>query len=238
MIKKNRGDYMDKKMSGLKIGMVCVFSLIIAMSAIDASAWGGHRGGGYPYHHGFYHGYYHGSYGWGFHSRPYWYDYDLVVPPIGGFVAYLPDGYTTVIVGGNPYYYCGGYYFRPYSSGYVIVPAPAASNSAATTATSQAQGSGSGEQQQASSGTAAQVSPSSEANKEAKSLNNAGEEPKTIAAQPKSAANDTATINIPNSKGGFTAVRLVKHKDGYIGPQGEFYAGHPTVDQLKALYGN
>ena len=45
-------------------------------------------------------------------------------------------------------------------------------------------------------------------------------------------------INIPNSKGGFTPVRLIKHKNGYIGPQGEFYAGHPTVDALKALYGD
>ena len=61
-----------------------------------------------------------------------------------------------------------------------------------------------------------------------------------IAAQPKSAKNDTATItiNIPNSKGGFSPVVLVKHKNGYIGPQGEFYTGHPTVAALKALYGD
>jgi hypothetical protein len=48
----------------------------------------------------------------------------------------------------------------------------------------------------------------------------------------------TATINIPNSKGGYTTVTLTKHKNGYIGPQGEYYEGHPTVEQLKALYGN
>jgi hypothetical protein len=45
------------------------------------------------------------------------------------------------------------------------------------------------------------------------------------------------TINIPNANGGFTAVKLTKYKDGYKGPQGEFYQGHPTVDELKALYG-
>jgi hypothetical protein len=69
----------------------------------------------------------------------------------------------------------------------------------------------------------------------------ASEEPKTasaVTAQPKPESKDTATITIPNSKGGFTPVRLVKHNNGYLGPQGEFYAGHPTVDQLKALYGN
>jgi hypothetical protein len=45
-------------------------------------------------------------------------------------------------------------------------------------------------------------------------------------------------VNVPNSKNGFTPVKLVKQGNGYIGPQGEFYPGHPTVDQLKALYGN
>jgi hypothetical protein len=48
----------------------------------------------------------------------------------------------------------------------------------------------------------------------------------------------TTTINIPNSKGSYTPVTLTKHKNGYIGPQGEYYEGHPTVEQLKALYGN
>jgi|GEM_PF-1022763 hypothetical protein len=59
-----------------------------------------------------------------------------------------------------------------------------------------------------------------------------------IVAQSKSASHDTTTINVPNSKGGFTPVTLIKHKNGYIGPQGEFYNGHPTVAALKALYGD
>lgn len=49
---------------------------------------------------------------------------------------------------------------------------------------------------------------------------------------------DTVTINIPNKNGSFTSVVLTKKGDGYIGPQGEYYKGHPTVDQLRALYGN
>jgi hypothetical protein len=49
---------------------------------------------------------------------------------------------------------------------------------------------------------------------------------------------DTISINVPNSKGGYIAVKLIKHKDGYLGPQGEYYAGHPTVAELKALYGD
>jgi hypothetical protein len=83
--------------------------------------------------------------------------------------------------------------------------------------------------------------PASGADSQPKSLNNAVEEPKTvygIAAQPKPASHDTTTMNIPNSKGGFTPVRLAKHNNGYIGPQGEFYNGFPTVNQLEVLYGD
>jgi hypothetical protein len=83
---------------------------------------------------------------------------------------------------------------------------------------------------------AAAASQDQEATVQAPSSTETDKQP--IAAQPESASHDTTTINIPNSKGGFTPVRLVKHKNGYIGPQGEFYTGHPTVAALKALYGD
>src|SRR5665213_1132190 len=38
---------------------------------------------------------------------------------------------------------------------------------------------------------------------------------------------DSMTINIPNNKGGYTAVTLKKSGNGYIGPQGEFYPEFP-----------
>jgi len=53
----------------------------------------------------------------------------------------------------------------------------------------------------------------------------------------KKVSGETVTVNVPNSNGSYTSVTLVKHKDGYVGPQGEYYPGHPTVDQLKILYG-
>jgi hypothetical protein len=45
------------------------------------------------------------------------------------------------------------------------------------------------------------------------------------------------TINVPNSRGGYTLVALVKSQDGYVGPQGEYYQGYPTIEQLKVIYG-
>jgi hypothetical protein len=48
---------------------------------------------------------------------------------------------------------------------------------------------------------------------------------------------EKVSINILNSNGSYTTVILVKQKGGYVGPQGEFYPGNPTVEQLKSLYG-
>jgi len=48
---------------------------------------------------------------------------------------------------------------------------------------------------------------------------------------------DSVTINIPNDKGGFTAVTLKKSGNGYLGPQGEFYSDFPKVSVLQVVYG-
>ena len=43
-------------------------------------------------------------------------------------------------------------------------------------------------------------------------------------------------INVPNSRGTYTPVILVRQGNGFVGPQGEYY-GSVNIDQLKALYG-
>ena len=55
--------------------------------------------------------------------------------------------------------------------------------------------------------------------------------------QAKAVPGEAVVINIPNASGGYTPVRLAKYKTGYIGQQGEYYEGHPTVEQLRVLYG-
>jgi hypothetical protein len=57
-----------------------------------------------------------------------------------------------------------------------------------------------------------------------------------IIVQPQPIVNETITINVPNYNGGYTPVTLVKQNGGYVGPQGEYYAGNPTIDQLRVLY--
>ncbi len=58
-----------------------------------------------------------------------------------------------------------------------------------------------------------------------------------VLVQPPVPESETVTINIPNSRGGYTAVVLRRAGYGYVGPQGEYYSESPTVEQLRVLYG-
>jgi hypothetical protein len=48
---------------------------------------------------------------------------------------------------------------------------------------------------------------------------------------------DTYIVNIPNDKGGYTAVILKRSGKGFIGPQGEYYPEFPKVRLLRLMYG-
>ena len=62
--------------------------------------------------------------------------------------------------------------------------------------------------------------------------------PESVAqGQPQAQSPENVTINIPNSRGGYTAVTLRRSGSGFVGPQGEYYPENPTVEQLKVLYG-
>lgn len=45
------------------------------------------------------------------------------------------------------------------------------------------------------------------------------------------------TVNITNSNGSVSRVRLRRYGVGYIGTRGEFYSSLPTEDQLRPVYG-
>jgi hypothetical protein len=61
--------------------------------------------------------------------------------------------------------------------------------------------------------------------------------PAPVVLAPAQVPNETVTINVPNSNGSYMPITLVKRDNGYVGPQGEYYPGHPTVEQLRVLYG-
>jgi len=47
---------------------------------------------------------------------------------------------------------------------------------------------------------------------------------------------NVVTVNVTNSNGSITPVRLIKQGVGYVGPRGEFYNHLPTEDELKPVY--
>jgi len=186
---------MIKKIIKNKFLVIMFFCFTLALSSSDVFAWGGHGGGhegGRRYH------YRDGRwYGRG------WFGLELAVSAltIGAVVESLPYGYRTVVVAGQPYYYCDGYYYRYYPYGYVVVPPPVVAPVYTPVPV---------------------VSPA----------------PVAIAVPPSSGQDKIITINIPNRNGTYTPVSLIKYNNGYLGPQGEYYEGHPNVDQLRALYGD
>jgi len=48
----------------------------------------------------------------------------IVAPPIGLFVPFLPALYSTIWLGGIPYYYANEVYYTPTVGGYVVAPQP------------------------------------------------------------------------------------------------------------------
>ena len=209
-----------------KLWVVIALSGIFIFSSFSVFAWehhdsGGHHGGGYHFREGRWY-------------RSGWFGLDLAVSALalGAVVASLPGGHTTVVVDGMPYYYYDDVYYRPVSGGYVVVDRPAAIAREIPV----------GYQPTVINGVTYY-------------LNNgvyyiytpygyqvvqppAGAQNPSVPVKVSapSAKEEPLIINVPNSHGGFTPVKLIKHKGGFVGPQGEYYE-HPTVDQLKALYG-
>lgn len=48
---------------------------------------------------------------------------------------------------------------------------------------------------------------------------------------------NTVTVNVTNSNGSVSQVKLRKHGVGYVGTRGEYYTSLPTEDQLRPVYG-
>ena len=155
-------------------------------------------------------------------------------PRFGRVVFDLPFRAVTIVFGGSRYHYCDGVFYRRHYDEYVIVAPPV--------------------------GAVIETLPSG---CEHVIINGAGyysrdgvyyrpvfdgykvvSDPSIravteIAKSPETSfgnTEDSFTINIPDSRGGYTAVTLKKSGDGYIGPQGEFYNEFPSVEQLKAMY--
>jgi hypothetical protein len=48
---------------------------------------------------------------------------------------------------------------------------------------------------------------------------------------------NTVAVNMTNSNGSISQVRLKKHGVGYVGTRGEYYSHLPSEDELRPIYG-
>ena len=56
--------------------------------------------------------------------RPYGPRFEIIAPPFGIVVPFLPPYYTTIWVGGMPYYYANEVYYAQSPGGYMVVEPP------------------------------------------------------------------------------------------------------------------
>ena len=135
------------------------------------------------------------------------FDYVLVNPPMGAYVSAIPPDFQPISVNGRIYYTNNGiYYILTEHHGYKVVPAPVVYEQPQQVVVAQP---------------VQQVVVAQPA-------------PAVVAASP--VDQDSFPVNVPNNTGGYTTVLIKKSGNGYVGPQGEFYANFPSVAQLKAMY--
>ena len=168
-------------------------------------------------------------------------------PPYGTYVA-APVSYVPVIVSGVEYYYANGSFYRRFGDAYLAAPAPIGAIVRTIPRDYKpividgityyiVHGS---VYMQTTNGYQVMPQKPFMIEKYADEQKNVISVPAqtTLISQQPAATNEEGafTVNIPNSKGGYTPVTIKKSGDGYIGPQGEYYQEFPKVEQLKTRY--
>lgn len=207
----------NSKAAGLSVSVLGV--LTCALLAFPQSSYAYWRGHGHFYH---------------YHDHP----------RFGLHLSFLPSAAFTVRLGGARYYYYDGIYYNRIGPDYVVVEPPI--GSVVTTIPTDYQPviingmtyytdngvyyvyTRNGYQVVPQPVVAAPVVQSAPVESTPAPVSVANSQADT---------DDTFTVNIPNDKGGYTAVVIKKSGKGYAGPQGEFYPEFPKVSQLKAMYG-
>lgn len=182
----------------------------------------------------------HSWWGWSQHS---FHHIRYPYPRYGSVEVVLPGGFVSVVLGGSRYYYCDGIFYRRANRGYVVIAPPVGAVveilpvechmvivNGVTYYTINGiyyQHTRRGYQVVLQPNMAAVV-----------------QQPVTVVEHTKGTLvspiqnnNEEAfTVNVPNVRGGYTAVILKRLGSGFVGPQGEYYPEFPRVEQLKVMY--
>jgi hypothetical protein len=136
--------------------------------------------------------------------------YMLVAPPVGAYVSAIPPDFHAVMINGRIYYTDNDiYYLLTEHHGYEVVQRPMVVVPPAPVVVAQP------------TVTVVATQPA----------------PPVVVTTPAVDTQDSFIVNVPNDKGGYIPVVIKRSGNGFVGPQGEFYAQFPKVAQLKAMYG-
>lgn len=156
--------------------------------------------------------------------------------PFGRVVVRLPSGFFSIVIGGRDYFYRDGFYYRHEPNGYVIVPAPIGARVVQIPFDRQIVYIN-GEKYYYSNGvyyvyttSGYEVVPQPmhqvKVNQTVQVYQGAGVQ----------TVQESFTVNVPNNRGGYTAVIISRQGEGFVGPQGEYYDKFPNIEQLKVMY--
>ena len=217
---------LSKKIAA-KLSMGLLMLAFLAVPQLSFADWGvGVSIGGPGYHD-------RGFYRW--HDHPHW----------GLHMHYLPAGYVTIWAGGSRYYYYDGLYYTYAGYGdYVIVNPPVGAYVSTIPPDFQPvlingrtyyTDNGVYYILTRHHGYKVVVEPVVYAQPQQVVVTQPA--PVVVSAPVAVNTQDAFPVNIPNNSGGYTSIIIKRSGNGYVGPQGEFYAQFPSVAQLKAMYG-
>lgn len=148
--------------------------------------------------------------------------YVVVQAPIGAVVTTIPPEAQIMVVDGVPYYSVNGVTYVSSGFGYQVVPPPRVVLVQNAPAPQQTTIITPPREPIQSTATAVQAPPAPVQS--------------TVSAAQTPGSDDSFTVNIPNAQGGYSGVVLKRSGNGFVGPQGEYYAEFPKVEQLKLMY--
>lgn len=255
-----------KKLTHSRIAIcVLVLSMLCFVQARDSFAQPSHSRPNYSPGHSFHRSpprpYYHRDLPWGYVTLRvadmlYYYlegtyyretpsGYVIVSAPRGAMITALPERHKVIVYDNTDYYYYNNTYYVKQPAGYAVVtppPSVVSSNATAVEAPEKTivvtvpNPNGSYIPVTLQKYSDGYVGPNGEFYPDYPTI----DQLKAMYAKASAVAErpepQELTFDIPNKNGSVTRVKVTRTKDGYVGPEGEYYKEKPTVEQLTVMY--
>lgn len=171
--------------------------------------------------------------------------YVMVSAPRGAIITTLPERHKVIVYDNTDYYYYNSAYYVKQPIGYTVVtppPSVVSSNAPAVEAPEKTivvtvpNPNGSYIPVTLQKYSDGYVGPNGEFYPDYPTI----DQLKAMYSKTSSAAErplpDELAFDIPNKNGSITKVKVTRTKDGYVGPEGEYYKQKPTIEQLAVMY--